>query len=73
FKDGVIPDAIIEALVEEIVMDKNHFIWKLKIVNKDLNCIALDKSEQDRSVIETKNTGLVKSSTGRCRQGPDEA
>ena len=64
FKDGVIPDAIIEALVEEIVMDKNHFIWKLKIVNKDLNCIALDKEEQDRSVIKTKNTGLVKSSTG---------
>lgn len=71
FKDGVIPDAIIEALVEEIVMDKNHFIWKLKIVNKDLNCIALDKEEQDRSVIKTKNTGLVKSSTG-CYSGRKE-
>ncbi|MBQ8950075.1 MAG: recombinase family protein [Eubacterium sp.] len=67
FKDGVIPDAIIEALVEKIVMDKNHFIWKLKIVNKDLNCIALDKVEQDCSVIKTKNTGLVKSSTGSYR------
>ena len=68
FKDGIIPDAIIEALVDEIVMDKNHFIWKLKIANKDLNCMALDKEEQDCSVIKTKNTGLVNSSTGSYRR-----
>ena len=69
FKDGIIPDAIIEALVDEIVMDKNHFIWKLKIANKDLNCMALDKEEQDCSVIKTKNTGLVNSGTGRYQRG----
>lgn len=67
FKDGVIPDTIIESLVDEIVMDKNHFIWKLKLINKDFNFTSLDKEKKVHPVIETKNTESDLSSTGSYR------
>ena len=63
--DSPIPDAIIEKYVQEIVVDKDNFIWKLNpSIGQDKNLLI----EMDRNIrknnISNKTMYHVHSSTG---------